>query len=252
MKDIVSKNTLKPISHAATYELVVDQILRAIVIRRFQAGDKLPSERLMSEQLGVSRATVREAIRILQAKDVVEVKKGATGGAFVKKYAVESQLKNSANPLEELRQAYEFRLAIETNAARLAAKRRTREELDELRELVKNMDIAHKDAMQGENNGEDAIKLFNALDTQFHLLIARASKVQGFETSVENIRSNLFGPLGSIYGDMRDNANDFHLQIFDAIRKKQMNEAEKVMGQHITETYKDLRKLFKQDPEKAS
>ena len=238
------QSVLKPISHVATYELVVDQIVKSIFIGRYQTGDKLPSERLMSEQLQVSRATVREAIRVLQTRKIIEVKKGSRGGAFVRNYKFENQLMRNSDPLNDLREIYDLRMAIEPNAAKLAAKRRTREELSELRSLVNKMDAAHVSALNCEPGDDEALIQFSILDTQFHLMIAQASKVPGFYMVVEDIRSNLFSPLGSIYGEMHPNANELHMEIFDAIRLKKAGLAEKIMSQHITKGYKDLCALF--------
>ena len=85
MADSAIQPKLVPIASTATYELVTEQLLRAINMGRIAVGEKLPSERSMAEQFQVSRATVREAVRALETSGILEVKKGATGGARVLK-----------------------------------------------------------------------------------------------------------------------------------------------------------------------
>ena len=64
-------------------EAIVDQIKTLIRTNRLRPGDRLPSERELCERMGVSRVTVREALRILEAGGLVEIRVGARGGAFV-------------------------------------------------------------------------------------------------------------------------------------------------------------------------
>lgn len=67
---------LAPVDRAPTYELVISRLKNEIFAGRLRAGDRLPGERALSEQLGVSRASVREAIRALQALEIVNAKPG--------------------------------------------------------------------------------------------------------------------------------------------------------------------------------
>ena len=73
-----------PIRQSKATEEVLAQLKEAILRGSFQEGDKLPSERELTEQFNVSRGVVREAIRALQVTGMVEIKQGPLGGAFVK------------------------------------------------------------------------------------------------------------------------------------------------------------------------
>ena len=66
------------------YEQIADQLRELIVSGQVQPGDRLPNEAALSEQFGVSRATVREALRVLTAQSLITTSKGATGGSFVR------------------------------------------------------------------------------------------------------------------------------------------------------------------------
>src|ERR1700712_3739154 len=100
-----TKPLMNPVRAAATYELVVDQLRRALALTRFVPGEKLPPERELAQQLGVSRTSVREAIRILEGEGALEVKRGATGGVLVRQMpivpATYEELREQAEEYEE-------------------------------------------------------------------------------------------------------------------------------------------------------
>jgi len=81
------------------YEHIVNQILEAISRGDLQADDKLPSENELSEIFGVSRVTVREAIRSLEQFGMIEVRQGSRGGAYVKKMNLDAVVNQTANAL---------------------------------------------------------------------------------------------------------------------------------------------------------
>src|SRR5260370_37704371 len=66
------------------FEEIAEQIRGELVSRRLRAGDRLPAERALAEQFGVSRNTLREALRSLENSGLLRLQKGATGGAFVR------------------------------------------------------------------------------------------------------------------------------------------------------------------------
>src|SRR5258708_34705519 len=74
---------IERVEHVPVYGLVVDQLRRAIHSGAFVPGDKFPPERELSKQVGVSRASVREAIRVLEGEGYVETRRGASGGVIV-------------------------------------------------------------------------------------------------------------------------------------------------------------------------
>ena len=133
---------------------------------RLAPGQRLPSERALSEALGISRPTVREAIRSLQAMHILESRHGA--GTFVASLSVEELL----GPLQfvlsladgGLEHLFEVRLLLEPGAAALAAERATSEEVGGLRDC----------AARAENAVDDPDAMLR-LDTELHERIVRAS-----------------------------------------------------------------------------
>ena len=127
-----------------SYEQVSDQLRELIISGRLAQGERLPTETLLSKEVGVSRATVREALRLLAAQGLIRTAKGAGGGSYVTMPTVhhisESLSSNIALladardlTLEEL---IEARVMLEVPAARFAARRRTLEDVELLRGAI--------------------------------------------------------------------------------------------------------------------
>jgi GntR family transcriptional repressor for pyruvate dehydrogenase complex len=155
-----------PVKNTKIYEQVVEQIKRMINDGTLKKGDKLPTERDLAEQLQVSRASVREAIRALEVIGLVESKQGA--GNYIRESFEDSLLEplsmmfllEESNPYEVV----ELREVLELETVVLAAERITDHELGILRELIDEM-----------KNCEDEDKNV-MLDKRFHYTIAKASR----------------------------------------------------------------------------
>lgn len=120
---------------------IADTILSMITIeKRFTAGDKLPNENELSEELNVSRTTLREAIRILVAYDVLEIQRGK--GTFVTRTALEQEpaLGQLSDIKVNAKDLYEMRLIFEPEAAYLAAIRGTDAEIKRILEFGKKIE----------------------------------------------------------------------------------------------------------------
>ena len=115
------------------YEQVADQLRELIVTGNLARGERLPNETVLAREFGVSRATVREALRLLAARSLVRTAKGAGGGTYVTVPSVDhvSEFLNASLNLltaaehVTLEELLEAREALEVPAARLAALRRT-------------------------------------------------------------------------------------------------------------------------------
>jgi DNA-binding FadR family transcriptional regulator len=126
------------------YEQVADQIRDLILQGELARGDRLPNENLLARDFGVSRATVREALRLLAAQNLIRTAKGAGGGSYVTLPSadhISEFLHSSLNLLTEaqhvsLEELLEAREALEVPAARLAALRAREEDLDRLRATI--------------------------------------------------------------------------------------------------------------------
>jgi GntR family transcriptional repressor for pyruvate dehydrogenase complex len=145
---------------------VADDILTMITIEnRFKPGDKLPNENELSEELNISRTTLREAIRILATNGILEIKRGL--GTFVKENLKAEDL-GELDPLSSARvnakDLYEMRLIFEPEAAYLAALRGTDMEIKRIVSLGKQIE-------EKINKGQDR----TAVEQAFHKSIAKAT-----------------------------------------------------------------------------
>lgn len=229
----------------AAYELVVEQLRKAIFLGRFVPGDKLPPERDLASQMLVSRTTVREAIRVLEGEGLVAVKRGAAGGLTV---LAQDRLSPSEGrvyieaQLDILDSLFDYRIANEAAAAAFAATRRTPAQLERLRRALQTMDTvcATSESRAVTSN----IALFNSADSEFHLVIAEASMNPYFVRAAEESRAAMFLPVGKVFTRLEDRANEHHRAIFNAIEAQQPGLAAEGMKLHIEATRMSLHDLL--------
>jgi DNA-binding FadR family transcriptional regulator len=219
------------------YELVVEKIRRAIHIGTYIPGDKLPPERALAKQLGVSRTTLREAVRVLANEGYVETRRGAHGGLVV---LDQMQKEDAMRPL--VRQRYreygellEYRLTVECRAARLAAIRRTTKDLDRLAAACAAME-------QSLETGR-----FRAGDSEFHLGIADAARNRFMRQAIEDARAAMWLPIDSLIRSVFRTANEHHAQILEAIRDQDPDRAEAAVAAHLDRIRFDLRRTVAPD-----
>ena len=144
---------------------VADNILSMITIeKRYSVGDKLPNELELSEELNVSRTTLREAIRILVAYEILEIRRGR--GTYVTQKALEQpqDLEQLSTVKVNAKDLYEMRLIFEPEAAYLAAERGTDAEIKRILDYGKRIEDKIK-------SGKDRTKDEHA----FHKAIAQAT-----------------------------------------------------------------------------
>ena len=133
--------TLKPIGQQSVVWNVIDQLTQAMTMGKLRPGDKIPTETELSESLQVSRNSVREAVKILVAYGILEIRRAE--GTFIRSGVSQQML----NPLiygimftqgDSYRQLKEFRQMIEIAALRLAIRHKTEEKLAELKQVFED------------------------------------------------------------------------------------------------------------------
>ena len=198
-------------------------------------GDRLPAERELAEQLGVARISVREAIKILQQHGYVQVRRGARGGTYVTELTepLEKWRMRMRTQVGEFDDVIDFRIALETDAARLAAIRRDRSDLAALRAAITKLGQA-----------DSGHSVFRLADSQFHRGLARAARNARLETAIESARGELFSPhdLLPYVNPVEDSRRD-HQQIYDAVRDADPDTAAGAMREHIERTRHQLREI---------
>ncbi|MDP3658614.1 FadR/GntR family transcriptional regulator [Phenylobacterium sp.] len=128
------------------FEDVCKQIRQDVTLGKLRSGDKLPSERDMAEQLGVSRAAVREALRALEASGVLEFRKGVYGGAFIRDMSSTGVTMSISDMLSlgnlSLDNLTETRTCLLSFAVRMACERATEEDLAAIEASLEQVDRA--------------------------------------------------------------------------------------------------------------
>jgi GntR family transcriptional repressor for pyruvate dehydrogenase complex len=154
---------------------IVSQIREGIVTGELKKGERLPNERSLREEFGVSRATLREALRVLETLGVVDIRPGSAGGIFIAApdgeqlgSALEALLRFRGATAEELA---EFRVGFEVDTARWAARRADAEDGARLKELAERF-------VELTENAQIPWQRLVEVDIAFHERVARTSKNQ--------------------------------------------------------------------------
>jgi DNA-binding FadR family transcriptional regulator len=217
-----------PVSVARASSSIADQIRQAIVTGRLEQGQRLPPERELAEQFGVSRVTVRDALRALEAMGLIEVRVGARGGAFVTVptgsivgQTMSDMMMMSAVTPEDI---VEARLVVELGTVTLACARATDEDLAELQDLAERSQSAL-----------DAKTYTRELSWDFHALVAKAAHNGAIESLTSSFRSSLsMHPIRTREGARAHTLTvDEHTSILKAIVKRDGATARREMAKHL-------------------
>ena len=222
-------------------DLIVAQIRRQILTGNLKPGDRLPAERMLMEEFNVSKQTLREALRVLEFLGLVEIKKGATGGACIAEIDSQTALDILANFLYfknlSMQNLADVRKVIEPYAASVAAETMTEEEMEELKQLI---DLSRKNYEAGNVQEE---RFNNELD--FHCIIANSTQNPLLILMVEFVESLMSDQKTTIKLDSPFLASviEAHERIYAAIVKRDADLARQEMIRHITEVEEALERL---------
>lgn len=151
-------SSLSPVTRKPLYERLVEHLRAYVVEAGLSAGDRLPSERELSERLGVSRASIRQAIVALEVQGIVEVKHGE--GAFLRAPRLDTlPMAQLADLKRRLPDVLDAREAIEVKLAELAAERRTKSDLAAIDAALERMQQEIDHGTTGEQGDHDFHKI---------------------------------------------------------------------------------------------
>jgi GntR family transcriptional repressor for pyruvate dehydrogenase complex len=226
---------------------VAQQLLESIVSQRLHAGSRLPSERELGEQFGVSRTVVREAVRHLAAKGVLEVRSGS---------GVRVAGLDAATVSESMRlflrwsgfdygQINEVRLTLELQTARLAALRATPDDVDAL--------VASCDRLEGLAESGGGIEEVAVEDVEFHRIIARATHNPLYLVLLDSIGDVLLEIRRATVGipGRQELAVEHHRRVADRVAARDEAGAEAAMREHLEEADEAWRGLGRAGPGSA-
>lgn len=233
--DVTTSAVFRPVREGNAFEETVERLLQAIKLGVVGLGERLPPERELAPRLGISRVTLREAIRALQHEGYVESRRGRFGGTFVTYRPPEPRSGDlervAAGMGDRLNDALVFRMAVETGAAQaLAARPLGDEQVARLRQCLRETDAA-------------APGDYRRLDTRFHLTIGELTGSPMLAAACADARMRLNDLLGAIPVLRRniEHAAVQHAAIVDAILAGDPDAARRAVAEHLEGTAALLR-----------
>lgn len=224
-------DSFKPIERQRLSHLVADQIEEAIIQGRFKIGTRLPAEQALAEQFGVSRNVVREALKLVQARELVEIVNGS--GAFVAQpdsgatRAALGRYLRFVGVDSSLKSLYEVRKILEGANARLAAARATPQDLQTLAACLERMQAHH-----------GVMDQWVEADLEFHLAIADATQNPFLRAILEPLVSQLQEVIAEGYRVPGATETGFkaHQRILKAIRLRDPDAADRAVMHHLQDS----------------
>ncbi len=218
---------------------VTHQIEALIVENHLRPGDRLPSERELARQFGVSRTVVREAVRALVAKSLLEVRPG--NGTIVCSPSAQSVAQSitlflRAGQTElDYDKVHEIRRLLEIEIAGLAAERRTAADLENVAAILHQAAEIRDDRDRFAQN-----------DVDFHAALARATHNELFSLLLDSIADIMLKvrQLGFCVPDMPARALKYHTAIFEQIKSGDPEKARQAMHEHLIEAEDTMRQVL--------
>lgn len=230
----------RPVKTRKVYEEIVEQIKKLIVDGKLQPGDKLLSERELSEKLSVSRASVREAFSALEMMGVIAIRPGE--GSFVKQVSYEGMLEPLSFllqvELDDVMQLLEVRKILEVETAALAALRATGEDIENLQRALNGM----VDEIRMGEIGDMA-------DTDFHCAVTKAANnpvLVRVMNTISDLMSNTFKSSRQklfLVENMPSMLYNSHYGVYEAIADRNPSLARLRMRDHLSMVEDAMREL---------
>ncbi|AFM27951.1 FadR/GntR family transcriptional regulator [Desulfomonile tiedjei] len=217
---------------------IISQIRDAILSGTLNPGDRLPPEKELVCDFGVSKHTLREAMRALEVMGFIEVRKGACGGAVVLEVDLKTARESISNFLYfqnvSIRDLSEVRKVFEPHLARLAAERMTPKDLDD---LAATQACCLESMARGDSTYEHEI--------EFHRIIAKASGNPVFMLIQDFVNSGLAESKNRLRpgNDFQERLFTAHQRILEALRSREPELTASRMQEHVCEVEHSLEEL---------
>ncbi|HVR78629.1 MAG TPA: FadR/GntR family transcriptional regulator [Acidimicrobiia bacterium] len=230
---MTSSPSFRKVNTGRVSDAIVDQVKMAIREGKLTPGDRLPPERELTKMFGVSRVAVRDALRLLEASGLIEVKVGATGGAVVTIPGSNEIAESISNMLlirsTTPQEVTEARLVLETGVIRLACERADETDVADLDEICDR--AGRLLASEAEYDV--------ALSAEFHSRVAAATH----NKVITALIASLHQPLEDSLRQARDVdpamgriGTEEHRELVRAIEARDADKAEDIMRRHLFRT----------------
>lgn len=235
----VGADLYKVVSSNRMSEAIVEQIRGLIRSEQLRPGDRLPSERDLGERTGVSRVTIREALRVLEAGGLVEIRVGARGGAFVttptsSKIGTGLADLISLSPLTAT-EVTEARQVFELGIIPIVIERATDEDIDELRSMV----AQHQAALK---KGAYAM----SMSADFHVKVAACTHNAAIEALMHSFHGPMLMSLREaqvVAPSMGMRGTNEHRDFVEAVAARDVHRAEEIMRGHLDRTARRIARV---------
>jgi DNA-binding FadR family transcriptional regulator len=218
----------------------MERVAGAIRARLLSPGDRLPAERDLAHQLGVSRSTLRVALQALAEEGWLEVRRGRHGGSFVARWPVMPGPRQLPTVMSRYRSRLpallDYRRAVESAAAAFAAERATAADVNELEALAQKLSLFERN-----------YEAYRAYDARFHISISRAARSPRLMESVTEVQAALTEILdAAIYysESVLHRATADHCRILRAIGEHDTESARQLMLDHVMATEQVIYSFF--------
>lgn len=227
--------TFEPIQSLRAFEIVCERIREQVADGRLKRGDKLPPERLLAEQLGVSRLAIREALRSLENAGLVVLERGPKGGAFIQGGSdgkmtelMQDMMALGTITLSDLTEA---RIFILDSVARLACERATEEDIRLIEENVKMNEVAIE-------TGSRETRLAHA--TEFYERLAFATKNRVMMLVVRSLTDTIREVLQRIEIYPSKEFAQSRWQFMRALKARNAERAAQEMSSHLRKLHEHI------------
>ncbi|KEF30127.1 Lactate-responsive regulator LldR in Enterobacteria, GntR family [Marinobacter nitratireducens] len=231
-------------------DTIVEQLETMILEGTLQPGERLPPERALAEQFGVSRPSLREAVQKLAARGLLNSRQG--GGNYVTE-ALGSSFSDPLIPLLEnrpdaQRDLLEFRRTLESDCSYYAAQRATEVDREHLQSAYDQLQACYDTGVEPDTDAE------GVADARFHLAIAEASHNVILLHTTRNLfsmfKTNMILNIDGLYAkdaETRNNLKSQHQALFNAIMEGRAEDARRFAGSHIQFVQEQLSERHEND-----
>lgn len=230
------------IKQKRVFEQIVDEIKNAIETDKLKPGDKLPPEMELAKIFGVSRVTVREALRILELSGIILIRQGTKGGAFIKKMDAPQKLKEYLSDHLKLGnitigQLSEARFWIESIIIDIIGQKATKKDFGLLRESIQRAEKLFREGKEGEKIDEN---------WNFHIILVKISRNLILIDTLTSIIELMRYMMLKIKTDRKITENAFkaHKEIVGLLESGDLEKAKEVNKIHIQDLNNRLTKKY--------
>ncbi len=224
-RDAVVESVFAPVRAASMFEETVERLGTAIRTGILAAGSRLPAERELADELGISRSTLRQALTTLVQSGLLISLRGRGGGTFV---TDSPPLAPAGEPLlgDDAWGVLEYRVAIETGATMLAGERAEPDDLDRLDALVDRMlEVEH-------------FEVYRRADIRFHVGLAEAARSPRLVSAMTEVQGRMSELITRLPHppELLMHSNAQHRRLVWLLRKRETGRAVRLMREHIEGT----------------